>query len=326
MQEISSNTFIPPNPLKTAVLFMVFNRPDTTKQVFEAIRQAKPPRLYVTADGPRADMPGEVEKMEQVRRIATQVDWDCEVKTLFRDKNLGCRVAVSSAIDWFFENEEEGIILEDDCLPGQSFFWFCEELLERYRGDMRIMAVSGDNFQKGSARNEFSYYFSRYLHIWGWASWRRAWLYYEKDMQSWPYIRDHGYLQDILLDKATVKYWGKIFETAYRNKIDSWAYRWTFSCWIQSGLTVLPNVNLVSNIGFGEDGTHTKKATSKIAMIPALEITFPLKHPPTMIRDDVADRRTDLNVVRKSVPIAERILRKIWTLARRIAPLCRPSR
>jgi len=143
MQEISSNTFIPPYPLKTAVLFMTFNRPDTTKQVFEAIRKAEPPRFYVAADGPRADKAGEREKCERGRRITTQVDWDCEVRALFREKNLGCRAGVSSAIDWFFENEEEGIILEDDCLPSLSFLWFCEELLERYRGDMRVWHISG---------------------------------------------------------------------------------------------------------------------------------------------------------------------------------------
>jgi hypothetical protein len=292
VQEISSNTFIPPHPLKTAVLFLVFNRPDTTKQVFEAIRQAKPPRLYVAADGPRADKAGEVEKVEQTRRIATQVDWECEVKTLFREKNLGCRVGVSSAIDWFFENEEEGIILEDDCLPSQSFFWFCEELLELYRDDTRIMAISGDNFQKGPARNEFSYYFSRFNHCWGWASWRRAWSYYEKDMQSWPYIVDNDYMQDILLDKAVVKYWSKLFEIAYKNEIDTWDYQWTFSCWIQNGLTVLPNVNLVSNIGFDGDATHTTGEDCAYSKIPVFNLSFPLKHPNWMIRDDRADHYT----------------------------------
>ena len=239
--------------------------------------------------------------------------------------NLGCKMRVSSGLDWVFEQVEDAIILEDDCLPSQSFFWFCEELLERYRDDERVMVISGDNFEFGRKRTQYSYYFSRYIHTWGWASWRRAWSYYEKDMQSWPYIRDNDYMQDILLDKTAVKYWSKIFEAVYKNKIDTWDYQWTFSCWIQNGLTVLPNVNLVSNIGFGEGGTHTKVA-SKIAMILALEITLPLKHPPTMIRDDVADRWTELNVIRTSVPIAERILRKIWTLVQRITPLCRPSR
>lgn len=311
--EITTANFTPPHLLKTAVLFLVFNRPDTTKQVFEAIRKAKPPRLYVAADGPRADKPGEAEKVEQVRRIATQVDWDGEVKTLFRDKNLGCRKGVSTAIDWFFENEEEGIILEDDCLPSQSFFWFCEELLERYREDMRVMAVSGDNFQKGPARNEFSYYFSRFNHCWGWASWRRAWSYYEKDMQSWPYIRDNGYMQDILLDKTAIKYWSKIFETTYRNEIDSWAYRWTFSCWMQNGLTILPNVNLVSNIGFDEDSTHTTDKDNANSKIPVLNLSFPLKHPTWMIRDERADdytRKTNFN----QPNIFYRVIRRLYRL------------
>jgi len=311
--QITTDAFTPPHVLKTAVLFLTFNRTDTTKQVFEAIRKAKPPRLYVAADGPRADKAGEQEKCEEVHQIATQVDWDCEVQTLFRDKNLGCRVGVSTAIDWFFENEEEGIILEDDCLPSQSFFWFCEELLERYQDDMRVMAVSGDNFQKGPARNEFSYYFSKFNHCWGWASWRRAWLYYEKDMQSWPYIRDNGYLQDILSDKAAVKYWSKTFKAAYRNEIDSWAYRWTFSCWIQNGLTVLPNVNLVTNIGFGGYATHTTGKDNANSKMPAFELSFPLNHPNWMIRDKRADdytQKTNFN----QPNIFYQVIRKFYRL------------
>ena len=311
MQEIPSNAFTPPHPLKTAVLFMVFNRPDTTKQVFEAIRQAKPPRLYVAADGPRADKTGEEEKCEQVRRIATQVDWDCEVKTLFRDKNLGCRVGVSSAVSWFFGKEEEGIILEDDCLPSQSFFWFCEELLERYRWDMRVMAISGDNFQKGSARNEFSYYFSRFNHCWGWASWRRAWVYYGKHMQLWPYIRDNGYIQDVLSDKTAVKCWSKIFETVYRNEIDTWDYQWTYTCWLQSGLTILPNVNLVSNIGFSEDATHTTDKDSAKSKIPVFNLSFPLKHPNWMIRDKRADDYTQ-KTISNQPNIFYRVIRRLY--------------
>jgi len=222
-------------------------------------------------------------------------------------------VGVSSAIDWFFENEEEGIILEDDCLPSQSFFWFCEELLERYRLDMRIMAVSGDNFQKDPARNEFSYYFSRFNHCWGWASWRRAWSYYEKDMRSWPYIRDNNYMQDILLDKAVVKYWGKIFETAYRNEIDSWAYRWTFSCWIQNSLTVLPNVNLVSNIGFDGDATHTTGKDNANSQIPVFNLLFPLKHPNWMIRDKRADEYTQKTTFNQP-NIFYRVIRSLYRL------------
>jgi len=313
VQDISSKTFIPPHPLKTAVLFLIFNRPDTTKQVFEVIRRAKPPRLYVAADGPRVDKPGEVGKVEQARRIATHVDWDCEVKTLFRDNNLGCRMAVSSAIDWFFKHEEEGIILEDDCLPSQAFFWFCQELLERYRNDERIMVVSGNNFQFGKRRSGFTYYFSRYNHCWGWASWRRAWRYYDKDMENWPFIRDNGYLFDVLQDKRSAKYWARIFETAYRGQVDSWAYRWTFSCWVHNGLTVLPNMNLVSNIGFNGDATHTTGKDNRFAKMTAFELSFPLKHPNWIIRDKRADDYTQKTHFNQP-NIFYQVIRKLYRL------------
>ena len=166
------------------VLFLIFNRPETTIQVFSAIKKAQPNRLYIAADGPRPEYPDEVNHCKIARTIATNVDWDCEVKTLFRDQNLGCRLAVSQAIDWFFEQEPEGIILEDDCLPNQSFFWFCKELLEKYRNETRIMHIGGTNFQFGKNRTNYSYYFSRYAHIWGWASWRREWKYYDEKLKK----------------------------------------------------------------------------------------------------------------------------------------------
>lgn len=279
--------------LKTPVLFLIFNRPDETERALHRIREARPQRLYVAADGPRLDRPEEPGKCEQVREIATRVDWDCELKTLFREENLGCRKAVSGAIDWFYENEEAGIILEDDCLASQSFFFFCQELLDRYRNDNRIMVVSGNNFQFGKKRTDCSYYFSRYNHCWGWATWRRAWRFYDAAMSHWPRVRDEGYLEDVLSDQSLVKYWTRIFDIAYRGEVDSWAYRWTFSCWIQNGLSILPNVNLVSNIGFGDTGTHTK-GDHPVANLPTENVSFPLKHPPVMIRDNEADWRTHL--------------------------------
>lgn len=270
---------------------MVFNRPDTTKQVFEAIRQAKPRRLYVAADGPRADKAGEAEKVEQARRIATQVDWECEVKTLFRDKNLGCRVGVSSAIDWFFENEEEGIILEDDCLPSQSFFWFCEELLEKYRDDERIMHISGDNFQNGLKRGNVAYYFSKISHIWGWATWRRAWKFYDVNIGSFPQFKEKGKIKIVFESKREQKYWSKILQSIYNNKINTWDYQWNYAVWTQNGLCVIPNINLVSNIGYGNDSTHTMESASKFANMPAFEMSL-TKHPDFMLQNKEADRFT----------------------------------
>jgi hypothetical protein len=248
---------MPQAPLQTAVLFLVFNRPDTTRQVFEAIRQAKPPRLYVAADGPRANREGEAERASQVREIATAVDWPCEVKTLFRDENLGCKKAVSSGIDWFFDNEEQGIILEDDCLPHPDFFTFCETLLNRYASDERVWVVTGDNFQDGQQRGDGSYYFSRYNHVWGWASWRRAWTKRDMEIKFWPKWKNSPEWKAWLPDRAERKYWTKTFDQMYRQEIDTWDYPWTASVWFHGGLTATPNVNLVSNIGFGPDATHT---------------------------------------------------------------------
>ena len=283
---MSNKEFIPPSPLHTPVLFLVFNRPDTTKQVFEAIRKAKPSRLYVAADGPRADKSGEAEKVEQVRQIATNVDWDCEVKTLFREKNLGCRVGVSSAIDWFFENEEEGIILEDDCLPSQSFFWFCEELLKQYRRDTRVMHIGGCNpIDRQLVSN--TYYFSKYNRIWGWASWRRAWKYFDVTIKQWQEFKEKK-LHYQLFDSIEAKIWEKKWDSVYCSQVDTWDFQWFF-CRLIQGKAIIPRTNLVSNIGFNEYATHTFDADNSLAHLVRGEMEFPLKHPEHIIDDKERD-------------------------------------
>ncbi|MBA7568032.1 hypothetical protein ES708_09751 [subsurface metagenome] len=285
------DNFILPGPLITPVLFMIFNRPDTTQKVFNAIRQAKPKQLFVAADGPRPDKEGEMEKCQKAREIATSVDWDCEVKTLFRDKNLGCKIAVSSAIDWFFENVEEGIILEDDCLPSQSFFWFCQELLKYHRDDTRIMHVSGNNFQFGRKRGEGTYYFSTYNHIWGWATWRRAWKYFDVSMANFKMFKTENQINNIFRIKQQQKYWTKIFQLTHDGKINSWGYVWTYTCFTNNGLSVLPNVNLVSNIGFSKEALHTKDGNSIFSKTGAKEITE-IMHPEFVLADQEADLLT----------------------------------
>jgi len=285
-------TFNPPGLLDTAVLFLVFNRPDVTAQVFEAIRQAKPPRLYVAADGPRANRPGEAERCAEVRRIATNVDWPCEVKTLFREGNLGCKRAVSDAITWFFENEPQGIILEDDCLPDPTFFRYCEELLERYRYDQRIGMISGDNFQFGRRRNDDSYYFSKYVHIWGWATWRDRWVgSYDVNMVRWPRVRDEGRVGDLVGDTRQARYWSRVFEQVYQGNIDTWDYQWGFANWVEGRLCILPARNLISNIGFGVGATHTV-GISEIANLPVEPLRFPLAHPVGIFANRIADAFT----------------------------------
>lgn len=289
--------FNPLNQLHTPILFLLFNRPDTTQKVFNTIKKAKPRQFFVAADGPRPDKEGEIEKCEQVRKIIEQVDWDCEVKTLFRDKNLGCKIAVSSAIDWFFENVEEGIILEDDCLPSQSFFWFCQELLEYYRKNTRIMHISGDNFQFGHKRGEGSYYFSNFGLIWGWATWKRAWRYYDVEMKTFHQFKDKGQIRNIFYDKKMQNYYMKIFDKVYKGEIDTWDYQWLYSRLIAGGISIHPNVNLVQNICFGIDSSHTKNGDKKIRNNLSKNLQFPLKHPIFKLSNKIADEYIFKNVI-----------------------------
>ena len=286
--KINSQEFIN-KELKKAVLFLVFNRPNTTKQVFEAIRQVKPPRLYIAADGPREGKLDEIERVKEVRKIATAVDWPCEVKTLLRDKNLGCKYAVSSAINWFFEQEEEGIILEDDCLPNLDFFSFCENLLDRYFSDERIFAITGNNFQKGKQRGDASYYFSKYIHVWGWATWRRAWKHYQLDINFWPKWKTSDAWTKYTPDKIERKYWQEIFDRCYLEKIDTWDYQFLLCTWYKNGLIATPNVNLVKNIGFGIDATHTYDKSSEFSNMVTEKIGI-LKHPKIIEKNIQADK------------------------------------
>jgi hypothetical protein len=298
--------------LKTPVTFIIFKRPDATEKVFEVIRQVKPSKLLVIADGPRADHSDETQKCATARKIIERVDWNCEVLTNYSEVNLGCAKRVSSGLDWVFDNVEESIVLEDDCIPHPTFFRFCEELLERYRYDSRILCISGQNVQFGRRRTEYSYYFSRYNHCWGWATWRQAWKYFDFDMKLWPEIKNTNLLSDIILDSQAVDYWSKIFQATYDGRIDSWGYRWTFASWIQNGISILPNVNLVSNIGFGMEGTHTLNKKSKYANMSTEKMSFPLIHPPFIIRDVQADEFTQNSLYRISLLASIKTKIKKW--------------
>ncbi len=276
-------------PCSTPVVFLIFRRPDLTARVFEAIRQAQPKKLLIVADGPRDQ--AEALLCQQTRAVTEQIDWDCEVLHNYSDLNLGCRKRVSSGLDWAFKQVEEAIVLEDDCLPHPSFFRYCQELLDRYRDDRRIWCISGNNFQDDQWRGEGSYYFSNYNHCWGWASWRRAWQHYDHDLENWPAFCDGRYLEAILDSSQEVQHWQGTFEKLHSlGKPNSWAYVWTFTCWQNRGLTALPNLNLVSNIGFGADGTHTLEE-SKWANMSVADIGQ-LRHPAFIARDRAADMYT----------------------------------
>ncbi|MDR1226087.1 MAG: nucleotide-diphospho-sugar transferase [Prevotellaceae bacterium] len=276
--------------LSTPILFLIFNRPDTTQQVFNAIRKAQPKRLYIAADGPRLSRQGESELCEQTRAIIKQVDWDCEIKTLFRDENLGCGLAVSSAISWFFEQEEEGIILEDDCLPSPSFFTYCEEMLQKYRNDTRIMMVSGSNYLVEWKSQRLDYFFSMFGSNWGWASWRRAWQAYDYNMQRWANPEAREAVRAISPSGQSFAARYRSYTNVFNGHATTWDFQWAFCRYINSGLTIMPSVNLISNIGFGDQSTHTS-IVSRAAALPLKELTFPLRNNPIVSYDREFDKR-----------------------------------
>jgi hypothetical protein len=275
--------------LKTPVVFIIFNRPETTKKVFEKIRQAKPEKLLIIADGPRKNHPEDKEKCAATRKVINGVDWKCKVLKNYSNTNLGLAKRISSGLDWVFDNVNEAIILEDDCLPNLTFFQFCKELLKKYQNDERIFAITGQNVQFGKKRTNYSYYFSRYFHCWGWATWKRAWNHFDFDMKQWPKMKNDNYLKKILKNNRAVKYWTKIFQSCYEGKINSWAYKWIFAGFISRSLNIIPNVNLISNIGFGTESTHLKDSKNPYANMPTEKIIFPLKHPPGMMTNKKAD-------------------------------------
>lgn len=273
----------------TPVGFLIFNRPDLTQQVFSSIANIKPKQLFVIADGPRADRLGEAEKCEQAREIIEKVNWDCEVKTNFSEVNLGCGRREATGFDWVFSQVEEAIFLEDDTFPAPSFFTFCQSLLEYYRDDERVMHINGDN-SVNQRRSQYSYYFSKYIHGWGWASWRRAWQHYDYSMKSWPDFKSKDFLQFICHDPYEQKYWTEMFDQMHADPqvIDTWDFQWQYACWSQNGLVVAPNENLISNLGFNRlDAAHTV-GDSPRSNLPTGDL-WELDHPPFIIQNQIAD-------------------------------------
>jgi hypothetical protein len=265
-------------PQDTPVVLIVFNRPEPTRRVFAAIAKARPARLLIIADGPRSNRPGESELCAEVRQIVSNVDWPCKVDTDFAQENMGCRRRVVSGLNWVFSLVEEAIILEDDCLPDQSLFPYCSELLNRYRDNPRIGMIAGFNFE-GSFRHPSSYYFSPLVPIWGWATWRRSWQQYDEQMSGWPAAKQSSMLRRLFPDRRVVAYWEDIFDRmVHGTGPNTWDYQLVFTSWSRDWLNIVPTTNLVQNIGFGHDATHTIKS-DLLSAIRADQMTFPLHHP-----------------------------------------------
>jgi len=295
--------------LSVPILFLIFNRPEATREVFRKIRAARPSRLFVAADGPRVERDGESQCCDEVRRIAMEVDWPCEIKTLFREKNLGCRAAVSSAIDWFFDHVERGIILEDDCVPTKEFFMFCQTMLDIYESDTRVMHIAGTNLNDGFDFEGKSYVFSQYTPIWGWATWQRAWRNYDVNLSTFDEFRRNGCGR--ISFPARLERWHRmaLYELVRKGRINTWDYQWNYALVANRGLSVIPAKSMVTNIGFGEDATHTKKVRRYSKHSNGQNITFPLRHPSFVNVNYAYDRSYFGNVVRKISPVVRIILK-----------------
>jgi hypothetical protein len=278
--------------LTTPIVFLIFRRPDLTQKVLASIRQVRPRTLFVVADGPRTAE--EAEQCAQTRALIERIDWQCDVYKNYAETNLGCKQRVSSGISWAFSHVEEAIILEDDCLPVPTFFGFCEILLNYYRDDERVWVISGNNFQDGIIRSPYSYYFSKYPHIWGWATWRRAWRYWQDQPQLWTEFKQLDLLAAIHPHPQENNYWQGIFDAIfYHQHPDTWDYLWSFACWSQGGLSIIPQVNMVSNLGFREDATHTRNPKHKNANLATADLELAsMTHPPFVVSHTVADQYT----------------------------------
>lgn len=274
---------------KSPVLLIIYNRPEVTNKVFEAIRNAAPAKLYIAADGPNPAKNNDAALCEDARKIIEKIDWECDLKTLFSKENKGCKNGVIAAVDWLFANEEEGIILEDDCVPDNSFFFFCDELLKHFRSDSRIATITGSNLQQGIKRGDASYYFSRLCNVWGWASWRRFWKSYDGSLKQFDSLNVSHELSKIFNDPFLVKEWTSIYERLRRDEIDTWDYQLQFCAFFNNALCITPNENLITNIGFHSEATHTNNPQHAIhANIPLGSVTN-ITHPISFLPEGEAD-------------------------------------
>ena len=302
MSEAQAHAF--PEP----ILILAFNRPDRVRELIDTLRPLRPSTVFLAVDGPRADHPADADLVQQTRECIDLIDWDCQTHTRFLPENLGCGKAVSSAIDWFFAHVDRGIILEDDISPGEQFFDFCAELLEYYRDDDRVFAISGCNFVPSEIpEQQASYRFSALTHVWGWATWRRAWRHYNFDMRDWrsrlplrPRWKAMGG------DTGGFVYWTAVFDWMRWGKIDTWDYQWTLAQMAAGGLTATSNANLVENVGFRDDATHTVSKPSFVRDIEPL--AKPLVHP-EVARDLTADRWVRARVLQVSTQGAWRMVK-----------------
>ena len=287
------------NKFKTPILIIAWKRPKQTKELIQKIKKINPDNLYIACDGPKNQNTLDDNKVKKTKELLLgSFEEVRQKKYFFSNKNQGCKLGVSNAINWFFENEKEGIILEDDCIPHLDFFSFCQEMLETYRNDERIWSITGHNQQNNIQRGSGTYYFSKYPRSWGWATWKRCWVKYDRDITDWPNIKSKGILKNKLKNQREINFWEKILDSIYYyNLPNTWDYQWTLSSFLNSGLTIVPNKNLIKNIGFDEDATHTFMSDSNTFIEIDLEKNndiFPTIHPDYFVINKEADKIVDI--------------------------------
>ena len=295
---------------KSPVLIIVFNRPDFVENLIKILRAVKPRTIYIAADGPRDGVLKDLDKCLKVKNEIDKIDWECNIQKKYSETNLGCGVNPSEAISWALEDSEEVIILEDDCMPIIDFFKYSDELLELYRNDDRMMMISGNNHTFGNFQFNHSYEFSHHTQTYGWATWKRAWIKYDLNMTIWPEMGSLEWLEEKTGSKKSAKFWLRIFEMCYQKELQTaWDYQWTFCCWINNGLNIIPRVNLVTNVGFSSDGTHEIDPDHLISNVPVSPIDFPLTHPLKFNNNKKLDKV--IQGVIYTPPIYKRIFNKL---------------
>lgn len=280
--------------MNTPILITAWRRVEKLEQLLLSIKEIKPRKIYISCDGPRKNIPNDRELIKKVKQTIDHfITWDCEIHRSYNKQNLGCRGAMKKAIDWFFDNETEGIILEDDCIPNIEFLIYCSALLKKYRKNYKIWNISGTNLQQGVKRGDGSYYLSKYFHCWGWATWKDRWLNFENHLNSWPKAKKNSILESIFQDPIEIKYWTNIFDNFHLYGIpDTWDIEWTYTCFINEGYTIIPNVRLVKNIGFDEEATHTKFTIDSHTNEGNI---IPISHPTFLLKNNNADKFTFYN-------------------------------
>lgn len=295
--------------LQTPVVIIIYKRIDNLEEICSTLRKVKPKNILIISDG--AKIKSDIHLINEVRsKLESLIDWKCNIHKNYAATNLGLKERFSSGISWVFSIVDRAIFIEDDCIPDPTFFRFCDELLEKYKDDKRIMTISGNNFQYGKNPITESYYFSRYPHIWGWATWKRALKHYDPDLNDWPTRRKTNWLHDVTHNFVSSKYWQYIFDKVYEGKINTWDYQLTYACFANNGLNIIPSHNLVTNVGYDNSATNTKVRSRAMGQL-STPIDFPLVHPRGIEANQPADATTDRHVFLSPIGVVSLVVKSI---------------